>query len=93
MQKFTKTISREITFTSGDSSLGDSTWIVEIGPGGLVFRQKGKRTENCLSLAWKTVIGMALIHGAKNRDVEQLNADAEKLIELTKKRRKNEDRD
>jgi len=41
MQKFTRTIKREIEFPSSDPAIKPSTWIVEIGPEGKKPSWKG----------------------------------------------------
>jgi len=87
MQEFTRTIKREITFPSSDPKLPPARWIVEIGAGGVVFRKKNQRAEDCHSMSWRSLLSLALIYGAKNRNAEKRNEDADLIQELLRQKK------
>ncbi len=60
MRSFTKTIKRTVTLRSGDPTLGDTEFVLKLGPLGVEVSKK--HTQVSRFLTWRAVIGFALTH-------------------------------
>lgn len=60
MRQFTKTIKRTVTLRSGDPTLGDTEFVLKLGPLGVEVSKKC--SQNSRFLTWRAVIGFALTH-------------------------------
>jgi hypothetical protein len=63
MKEFTpkKVIRRKVTIRSADPGLPTAEWVLELGEGGVAIRRAGEGRVRA-RLAWRTIIGMAMVH-------------------------------
>lgn len=65
--EFTKEIERQIKIRSSDRAISDCEWVLTMGESGVHMRRLGEREEEAHFLSWRSIIGHALIHSAKER--------------------------
>lgn len=66
--KFTRTIVREVTLKAATQPIADRTWVLEIGPHGVIMHPKGSQgIQNKHGLTWRDIIGYALAHNTTLR--------------------------
>ena len=65
MKEFTagKEIRRRVTIKSPDRALPPRDWVLGLSEAGVTMREAGRPNAPRYRLAWKSVIGIALVHG------------------------------